>query len=182
MGQVVLVICWVNEPMLSLCSRTLLTDLVLVALSTDLFRRPRPIGLSGLCRFSTLADTEDVRNDVSSACGASLCLVPQGDLDVRLALCIGVVLRILAQTLPKYEIIIGAGARLKAYLVDDKLVKLDLPSTDLLPDGGQVLVDVLYDDLRSLTGEDLVQDVTAAPFSVTSATRLSLHIPRNGLG
>ena len=86
--------------MLSLYSRTLLTDLVLVALPTDLFRRPRSIGLSGLRRFSTLADTEDVRNDVSSACGASLCLVPQGDLDVRLALRIRVVLRILAQTLP----------------------------------------------------------------------------------
>ena len=80
------------------------------------------------------------------------------------------------------EIIIDAGARLKAYLVDDELVKFDLPSTDLLPYGGQVLVDVLYDDLRSFTGEDLVQDVTAAPFSITSTTRMSLHIPRNGLG
>ena len=99
LGQVVPVTYWVNEPMLSLYSRTLLTDLVLVAVSMDLFRRPRPIGLSSLRHFSTFADT-DVRNDVSSACGASLCLVPQGDLDVRLALRIGVVLRILAQTLP----------------------------------------------------------------------------------
>ena len=66
--------------------------------------------------------------------------------------------------------------------MDDELVKFDLPSTDLLPDGGQVLVDVLYDDLCSFTGEDLVQDVTAAPFSITSATHLSLNIPRNGLG
>ena len=62
--------------------------------------------------------------------------------------------------------------------MDDELVKFDLPSTDLLPYGGQVLVDVLYDDLRSFTGEDLVQ----APFSINSTTRLSLHRPRNGLG
>ena len=52
--------------------------------------------------------------------------------------------------------------------MDDELIKLDLASTDLLPDGGKVFVDVLHDCLRRFTREDLVEYITAALFSITS--------------
>ena len=132
-----------------------LTDLVLVAFPTNFFGRPGAIGLGGFRSLSALANTEDIGNDISSTCGASLRLGAQGNLDVRLALRIGVILRVLAQTLRKVMRNCRCW-RMNSYLVDDKLIEFDLASTDLLSDGGEILVDVLHDGLRGFTRENLI--------------------------
>ena len=40
--------------------------------------------------------------------------------------------------------------------MDDELLQLDLPSADLLSDGGEILVDVLDDSFCGFAGQDLV--------------------------
>ena len=97
-------------------------------------RTPCPV--PGVCR------TEDVRDDIAGSHRGVACLHPECDLDVRLALGVGVVLGVFAQP-----------------LVDDELVELDLPAAHIVPDGSQILVYALNDDLRGLARKDLIQHV-----------------------
>lgn len=48
----------------------------------------------------------------------------------------------------------------KAYFEDDKVVDLDLTVSHVLADGTQVLVDVLYNYLCGLSGQNLLQDIS----------------------
>lgn len=43
--------------------------------------------------------------------------------------------------------------------VDDELVELDRTTVYIVADGGEILMDLLNDDLRGFTREDLIQHV-----------------------
>ena len=60
--------------------------------------------------------------------------------------------------------------------MDDELLQLDLPSADLLSDGGEIFVNVLDDSLCGFAGQDLVQNVTTERVSMY-AMSLARHSP-----
>ena len=118
---------------------------------TDLQPGPRPADLVGVLRLvclrglralAVVAQAEHIRDDVARPRGAAAGLHAQRDLDVGLALRIGVVLRVLAEPLE-----------------DDEVVELDFARAHVLVDGREVLVDVLDNDLGRLARENLVEDV-----------------------
>ena len=43
--------------------------------------------------------------------------------------------------------------------MDDELVELDRTTVYIVADGGEILMDLLNDDLRGFTREDLIQHV-----------------------
>lgn len=57
------------------------------------------VRLSRLCAFSIISEAEDVRNNVAATSSASSSLHPEGNLNMRLALGIGVVFRVFTQPL-----------------------------------------------------------------------------------
>ena len=102
----------------------------------------RPLSLNRTSRPVPVSRTKYVRNDVAGSHGGIACLHPERDLHVRLAFRIGVVFGVFAQP-----------------LVDDELVKLDLPAAHIVADRDEILVYALDDDLRRLARQDLVQHV-----------------------
>ena len=110
LGQIIVVICFPGRGMRSGLEinvsgenakrKTRHRTYLAVAISLPYFIRvPSFVGLTGLGRFATGSQTKYVRYDISPAGCTSLGFHPQRNLNVGLAFCIWVILRILSQAL-----------------------------------------------------------------------------------
>ena len=138
-----------------------LTDFVKSRRSSNLVGMECLVRLSGLRRHSILSQTKDIWNDVSCFRDLSSSLHPKRDLNVRKRFRIGIILRILSESLLFWHVSSCSSTEADAaYLVDDELLERNLASANVFTTFRQKGVNFLDDAFRIRSRQNVTQYIS----------------------